>query len=50
MNTPGRVSHGVGYPEWSHRSYVAVVEDEALDLFFLAADSPAEIARALHRT
>ena len=41
VNTPGRVSHGVGYPEWSHRSYVAVVEDEALDLFFLAADSPA---------
>ena len=43
VNTPGRVSHGVGYPEWSHRSYVAVVEDEALDLFFLAADSPARL-------
>ena len=41
VNTPGRVSHGVGFPEWSHRSYVVVVEDEALDLFLLAADSPA---------
>ena len=43
VNTPGRVSHGVGYPEWSHRSYVAVVEDEALDLFLFAADSPAAL-------
>lgn len=43
VNTPGRVSHGVGYAEWSHRSYVAVVEDEALDLFFIAADAPANL-------
>src|SRR5438067_1532821 len=41
LNTVGRVSHGVGYPEWSHRSYIAVVEDEALDAFLLTADSPA---------
>jgi len=40
VNTVGRVSHGVGYPEWSHRAYAAVIEDEALDLFFLLADSP----------
>jgi alpha-D-xyloside xylohydrolase len=45
VNTPGRVSHGVGYPEWSHRSYIVVVEDEALDLFLIAADTPAEIVR-----
>ncbi|MGE5105290.1 MAG: alpha-xylosidase [Betaproteobacteria bacterium] len=43
VNTPGRVVHGVGHPAWSHRSYVAVVEDEALDLFLIAAGSPAEI-------
>ena len=43
VNTPGDVAHGVGYAEWSHRSYVAVVEDEALDLFIIAADSPAGI-------
>ena len=41
VDTPARVSHGVGYPEWSHRSYALVVEDEALDLFLIAADSPA---------
>jgi alpha-D-xyloside xylohydrolase len=45
VNTPARVSHGVGYPEWSHRSYVVVVEDEALDLFLIAADTPAGILR-----
>ncbi|HEX6793279.1 MAG TPA: TIM-barrel domain-containing protein [Casimicrobiaceae bacterium] len=43
VNTPGDVSHGVGYPEWSHRSYIALVDDEALDLFLLAADSPAQM-------
>src|SRR5579864_1005027 len=43
VNTPGRVTHGVGYPGWSHRSYAAVVEDEALDLFLFAADSPAAL-------
>jgi alpha-D-xyloside xylohydrolase len=41
VHTPGRVWHGVGHPGWSHRSYVAVVEDEALDVFLLAAGSPA---------
>ncbi len=43
VNTPGRVVHGVGFPAWSHRSYVAVVEDEALDLFLFAGDSPAAL-------
>jgi alpha-D-xyloside xylohydrolase len=43
VNTPGRVAHGVGYPGWSHRSYALVVEDEALDLFLIAAASPADI-------
>jgi alpha-D-xyloside xylohydrolase len=43
VNTPANVSHGIGYAEWSHRSNVALVDDEALDLFLLAADSPAQM-------
>jgi alpha-D-xyloside xylohydrolase len=43
VHTPGDVSHGVGHPDWSHRSYAVVVEDEALDLFLFAADSPAQM-------
>lgn len=43
VHTPGRVAHGIGHPDWSHRSYAAVVDDEALDLFVFAADTPAEI-------
>jgi alpha-D-xyloside xylohydrolase len=42
VHTPGVVYHGVGYPQWSHRSYVADVEDAALDLFVFAG-APAEI-------
>jgi len=43
VNTPGMVSHGVGHPDWSHRSYALLVEDEAIDLFLFAADAPREI-------
>ena len=43
INTPGRVVHGVGHPDWSHRSCVAVVDDEALDVFFIAGRDPAQI-------
>ena len=32
VHTPGMVTHGVGHPDWSHRSYAVVVDDEALDL------------------
>ena len=42
-NTPARVVHGVGYAPWSHRSYVLQVEDEALDLFLIAAADPAGV-------
>ena len=45
-NTPGMVSHGIGHPDWSHRSYVLLVEDEALDLFLFAADAPLGILDA----
>jgi alpha-D-xyloside xylohydrolase len=43
VNTPGRVTHGVGHPDWSHRSYIAVVDDEALDLFLIAGRDPAQV-------
>jgi len=43
VNTPGMVTHGVGHPDWSHRSYAVMVEDEALDLFVFAGDTPATI-------
>ena len=46
VHTPGMVTHGVGHPDWSHRSYAMVVDDEALDLFLFAADAPAGIVRA----
>jgi alpha-D-xyloside xylohydrolase len=46
VHTPGMVTHGVGHPDWSHRSYAVVVDDEALDLFFFAADAPAGIVDA----
>jgi len=43
VNTPATVTHGVGHPDWSHRSYAVQVDDEALDLFLFAADNPAGI-------
>lgn len=43
VHTPGMVTHGVGYPDWSHRSYALLIEDEALDLFLFAGDAPAAI-------
>ena len=45
---PGMVTHGVGHPDWSHRSYAVLVDDEALDLFLFAADTPAGDPRPLH--
>ncbi|HEX6136988.1 MAG TPA: TIM-barrel domain-containing protein [Casimicrobiaceae bacterium] len=43
VHTPGMVTHGVGHPDWSHRSYAVMVEDEALDLFLFAGETPAAI-------
>lgn len=43
VHTPGMVTHGVGHPDWSHRSYSVIVEDEALDLFLFAGDAPSSI-------
>lgn len=46
VHTPAMVTHGVGNPDWSHRSYALVVDDEALDLFLFAGDTPAGILDA----
>jgi alpha-glucosidase (family GH31 glycosyl hydrolase) len=43
VHTRGRTVHGIGYSQWSHRAHLLRVEDERLDLFFLAAASPAEM-------
>jgi len=43
VNTPAMVTHGVGYPDWSHRSYAVQVDDDAFELFLLVADTPAGI-------
>jgi alpha-D-xyloside xylohydrolase len=43
VHTPSKVSHGVGYPQWSHRSYVLQVQDALLDVFLIAAQTPAEM-------
>ncbi len=43
VHTPAPVHHGVGFAQWSHRSYGIVLEDEGLDLFLLAGDTGAEV-------
>ena len=45
VHTPGVVRHGVGYPQWSHRSYVVEAEDDTLDLFLFGGE-PADILDA----
>lgn len=43
INTPARVLHAVGYPQWSHRTYILKVHDEEMDLFLITDDTPREI-------
>jgi alpha-D-xyloside xylohydrolase len=43
VHTPGMVTHGIGHPDWSHRSYACLIEDEALDLFIIAGETPATL-------
>lgn len=45
IHTTARVTHGAGYPQWSNWSYAAEVEDDVLDLFFIAGDTPGDIIR-----
>jgi hypothetical protein len=42
-HTRGRTIHGIGYSQWSHRAHLLRVEDAWLDLFFIAAATPAEM-------
>ena len=42
-HTPGVVRHGVGYGQWSHRSYILEVEDDSLDLFLFTGEPAAII-------
>ncbi len=44
-HSTAKIAHGVGYAPWSHRSYIAQLEDPNLDLFLLAADTPAGLLR-----
>lgn len=46
VHTPSKVTHGVGYPQWSHRNYVLNLFDQDLDLFLIAGESPAQIIEA----
>ncbi len=43
VNTSSRLRVGVGYPEWSNHSLCLDVPDKKLDIFFIAAESPAGI-------
>jgi alpha-D-xyloside xylohydrolase len=42
VHTPGTVRHGVGYPQWSQRTYLIEAEDAVLDLVLFLGD-PAHI-------
>jgi hypothetical protein len=42
------VMHGVGYAQWSNRSYVVVSNEPQLDLFLFAADTPTEVIAGYH--
>jgi alpha-D-xyloside xylohydrolase len=43
------VAHGVGYAQWSNRSYVIVSEEPQLDVFLIAADTPTQVIAAYQR-
>ena len=43
VHTPGRVHHAIGHAAWSHRTYAIEAEGEALDLFLIVADTPADL-------
>ena len=45
INTPESVTHGVGYGQWSHRSYVIKTDDTDLDLFIILGEKPADILK-----
>ena len=48
FHTPCLVTHGLGDPNWSHRSYAAIVDAPHLDAFLLAGDHPQELIGHYH--
>ena len=48
FNTPCMVTHGLGDPNWSHRSYAAVVDSPHLDVFLFAGDAPQDLINHYH--
>jgi len=38
FHTPSAVTHSIGHPAWSQRSYCALVEDDCLDMFLFLSD------------
>jgi alpha-D-xyloside xylohydrolase len=46
IHTPAPVTHGVGFPQWSQRSYGLLLEDAELDLFLLAGEDGADLIGA----
>jgi len=43
VHTPAPVTHAVGCPSWSHRSYVLFIEDDSADIFLLAGGNGAAL-------
>ena len=43
VHTPARVRHGIGYAQFSHRSYTLEVSDSQLDLFLIAGEDGRQI-------
>jgi alpha-D-xyloside xylohydrolase len=43
LHTPAPVTHGIGYPNWSHRTMVVHLEDPGLDLFIGAHDGASDV-------
>lgn len=37
-HTPSSVTHSIGHPSWSQRSYISFIEDDTLDVFIFIAD------------
>jgi len=46
FHTSASVTHSVGYAQWSHRSYCALLEDDVLDVFLFITNEE-NVARAL---
>jgi alpha-D-xyloside xylohydrolase len=43
INTPARVVHGVGFPNWSHRTYVCEIQEKSTEFFLFTGETPVDI-------